>query len=61
MRTLSDQLQERSNKGFYLTRLITIGNSCVVHIEEETFQPLKQKFCSAHIFTLPEGTKDFII
>jgi hypothetical protein len=47
-----------------LTKLITIKNSFVVHKEEEKekpFQPLKQKLCSAHIFTLPEGTKDFII
>nr|GEV99906.1 putative reverse transcriptase domain-containing protein [Tanacetum cinerariifolium] len=29
--------------------------------EEETFQTLKQKLCSAQILTLPEGTKDFVV
>nr|GFA51772.1 hypothetical protein [Tanacetum cinerariifolium] len=29
--------------------------------EEEAFQTLKQKFCSAPILALPEGTKDFVV
>ncbi|GKC81176.1 putative reverse transcriptase domain-containing protein [Tanacetum coccineum] len=29
--------------------------------EEEVFQTLKQKFCSAPILALPEGTKDFVV
>ncbi|GKF19388.1 putative reverse transcriptase domain-containing protein, partial [Tanacetum coccineum] len=29
--------------------------------EEEAFQTLKQKLCSAPILALPEGTKDFVI
>ncbi|GKA37602.1 putative nucleotidyltransferase, ribonuclease H [Tanacetum coccineum] len=29
--------------------------------EEETFQTLKQKLCSAPILALPEGTKDFVV
>nr|GFA80147.1 reverse transcriptase domain-containing protein [Tanacetum cinerariifolium] len=29
--------------------------------EEETFQTLKQKLCSAPILALPEGTKDFML
>ncbi|GKB08394.1 putative reverse transcriptase domain-containing protein, partial [Tanacetum coccineum] len=29
--------------------------------EEETFQTLKQKLCSAPILALPEGTKDFMV
>ncbi|GJZ66675.1 putative reverse transcriptase domain-containing protein [Tanacetum coccineum] len=29
--------------------------------EEEAFQTLKQKLCSAPILALPEGTKDFMV
>ncbi|GJR68780.1 putative reverse transcriptase domain-containing protein [Tanacetum coccineum] len=29
--------------------------------EEESFQTLKQKLCSASILALPEGTKDFVV
>nr|GEX25849.1 reverse transcriptase domain-containing protein [Tanacetum cinerariifolium] len=29
--------------------------------EEEAFKTLKQKFCSAPILALPEGTKDFVV
>ncbi|GJU07571.1 putative reverse transcriptase domain-containing protein [Tanacetum coccineum] len=29
--------------------------------EEEAFQTLKQKLCSAPIFALPEGTEDFVV
>ncbi|GKG51212.1 putative reverse transcriptase domain-containing protein, partial [Tanacetum coccineum] len=29
--------------------------------EEEDFQTLKQKLCSAPILALPEGTKDFVV
>ncbi|GKA74375.1 putative reverse transcriptase domain-containing protein [Tanacetum coccineum] len=29
--------------------------------EEETFEMLKQKLCSAPILSLPEGTKDFVV
>ncbi|GKE23146.1 putative reverse transcriptase domain-containing protein [Tanacetum coccineum] len=29
--------------------------------EEEAFQMLKQKLCSAPIFSLPEGTEDFVV
>ncbi|GJW04460.1 putative reverse transcriptase domain-containing protein [Tanacetum coccineum] len=29
--------------------------------EEEAFQTLKQKLCSASIIALPEGTKDFVV
>ncbi|GJZ87836.1 putative reverse transcriptase domain-containing protein [Tanacetum coccineum] len=29
--------------------------------EEEDFQTLKQKICSAHILALPEGTEDFMV
>nr|GEX35378.1 putative reverse transcriptase domain-containing protein [Tanacetum cinerariifolium] len=29
--------------------------------EEEAFQILKQKLCSASILSLPEGTKDFMV
>ncbi|GKC33129.1 putative reverse transcriptase domain-containing protein, partial [Tanacetum coccineum] len=29
--------------------------------EEESFQTLKQKLCSAPILTLPEGTEDFVV
>nr|GEX07734.1 hypothetical protein [Tanacetum cinerariifolium] len=29
--------------------------------EEEAFQTLKQKLCSAHILALPEGTENFIV
>ncbi|GJZ36620.1 putative reverse transcriptase domain-containing protein [Tanacetum coccineum] len=29
--------------------------------EEEAFQTLKQKLCSASILALPEGTKDFVV
>ncbi|GKE24009.1 putative reverse transcriptase domain-containing protein [Tanacetum coccineum] len=29
--------------------------------EEATFQLIKQKFCSAPILALPEGSKDFIV
>nr|GEY68058.1 putative reverse transcriptase domain-containing protein [Tanacetum cinerariifolium] len=29
--------------------------------EDEAFQLLKQKLCSAPIFALPEGTKDFVV
>ncbi|GJX74016.1 putative reverse transcriptase domain-containing protein [Tanacetum coccineum] len=29
--------------------------------EEEAFQTLKQKLCSAHILALPEGTEDFMV
>nr|GFD15130.1 putative reverse transcriptase domain-containing protein [Tanacetum cinerariifolium] len=29
--------------------------------EEEAFQTLKQKWCSASILALPEGTEDFVV
>ncbi|GKF42820.1 putative reverse transcriptase domain-containing protein [Tanacetum coccineum] len=29
--------------------------------EEEAFQTLKQKLCSAPILALPEGTEDFVV
>nr|GEZ82584.1 hypothetical protein [Tanacetum cinerariifolium] len=29
--------------------------------EDETFQTLKQKLCSALILAFPEGTKDFVV
>nr|GEW61402.1 hypothetical protein [Tanacetum cinerariifolium] len=38
------------------SKLVRVGK-----VEEEAFQTLKQKLCSAPILAFPEGTKDFVV
>ncbi|GJZ64857.1 putative reverse transcriptase domain-containing protein [Tanacetum coccineum] len=44
-----------------LTKLTKKDKKCEWGKEEEAFQTLKQKLCSAPILALPEGTKDFVV
>ncbi|GJU65266.1 putative reverse transcriptase domain-containing protein [Tanacetum coccineum] len=72
MKELSDQLQELSDKGFIrptfskIAKLMTKLTQKVIKFEwgdkeEEAFQLIKQKFCSAPILALPEGTENFVV
>nr|GEX57374.1 reverse transcriptase domain-containing protein [Tanacetum cinerariifolium] len=66
MKELSDQLKELSEKEFILLSSSSWGAQknkkyeCGEE-EEEAFQMLKQKLCSAPILALPEGTEDFVV
>ncbi|GKB94714.1 putative reverse transcriptase domain-containing protein [Tanacetum coccineum] len=73
MKELSEQLKELCDKGFIRPSSSPWGSSILfcqkkagaisnVHgnKQEAAFQLLKQKFCSAPILALPEGSEDFI-
>nr|GEU58183.1 putative reverse transcriptase domain-containing protein [Tanacetum cinerariifolium] len=64
MKELSEQLQELSDKGFIrpTTKLTQKGIKFDWSKKEENaFQLIKQKLCSASILTLPKGSKDFVV
>ncbi|GKA38931.1 putative reverse transcriptase domain-containing protein [Tanacetum coccineum] len=77
MKELSEQLQELSDKGFIQPRRFIEGFSLIAKPltkltqtnkkyelgkeEEEAFQLLKQKLCSALVLALLKGTKDFVV
>ncbi|GKF13065.1 putative reverse transcriptase domain-containing protein [Tanacetum coccineum] len=44
-----------------LTKLTQKNKKCEWGKEEEAFQMLKQKLCSAPILAFPKGTKDFVV
>nr|GFB90612.1 putative reverse transcriptase domain-containing protein [Tanacetum cinerariifolium] len=45
-----------------LTKLTQVGKPFIWgNNEEEAFQTLKQKLCSAPILSLPEGSEDFVV
>nr|GEZ84835.1 hypothetical protein [Tanacetum cinerariifolium] len=57
MKELSEQLQELSDKGFIRPRIkFDWGEK-----EENAFQLIKQKLCSAPILALPGGSEDFVV
>nr|GEV14868.1 reverse transcriptase domain-containing protein [Tanacetum cinerariifolium] len=66
LKELSDQLKELSEKGFIRPSSSPWGapkNKKYEYgmEEDEAFQTLKQKLCSAPILALPEGTENFIV
>ncbi|GJQ91298.1 putative reverse transcriptase domain-containing protein [Tanacetum coccineum] len=75
MKELSEQLQELSDKGFirlsspcdsrsYLSKRRTGHSGCASTTgekEENAFQLIKQKLCSAPILALSEGSEDFVV
>nr|GEX04630.1 hypothetical protein [Tanacetum cinerariifolium] len=70
MKELSGQLKELSKKGFNRLSSSPWGAPVLfvkkrtgrsVKEEEEAFQMLKQKLCSAPVLALPEGTKYFVV
>nr|GEX22829.1 putative reverse transcriptase domain-containing protein [Tanacetum cinerariifolium] len=50
-------IDDESNQG----RMIAEMDKCRGKEEDEAFQLLKQKLCSASILALPEGMKDFVV
>nr|GEW54295.1 reverse transcriptase domain-containing protein [Tanacetum cinerariifolium] len=61
MKELSKQLQELSDKGFIRPTHIERNQVRLGEKEENAFQLIKQKLCSASILALPEGSKDFVV
>ncbi|GJU71783.1 putative reverse transcriptase domain-containing protein [Tanacetum coccineum] len=69
MKELSEQLQELSDKGFIRPSSSLWGaldekeheENLKGEKEENAFQLIKQKLCSAPILALPEGSKDFVV
>nr|GFA10930.1 putative reverse transcriptase domain-containing protein [Tanacetum cinerariifolium] len=66
MKELSKQLQELYDKGFIRPSSSPWGAPKGIKFdwgekEENAFQLIKQKLCSASILALPEGSKDFVV
>ncbi|GJW22547.1 putative reverse transcriptase domain-containing protein [Tanacetum coccineum] len=73
MKELSEQLQELSDKGFIRPSSLPWGAPVLFvkkkdgnqfdwgEKEENAFQLIKQKLCSAPILALPEGSEDFVV
>nr|GEX80878.1 reverse transcriptase domain-containing protein [Tanacetum cinerariifolium] len=59
MKELSDQLKELADKGFIRPSSSPWG--VLGDKQEEAFQIIKQKLCSAPILALPKGSEDFVV
>nr|GEV24043.1 putative reverse transcriptase domain-containing protein [Tanacetum cinerariifolium] len=61
IKELSEQLQEISDKGFIRPTYSKRNQIRLGEKEENAFQLIKQKLCSALILALPEGSEDFVV